>query len=337
MKRTNLILLAIFVLLGSLTVWYLLSKEDEKTTLAGADRRFAVEDVKKIQKIFLADRTGEQVLLERAGDHWIYNGEYKAKPSVVSGLREVIGQMQIKYKPPQAAVDEMIKSLATEGIKVEIYDRDDALIRSYYVGGATPDERGTYMMMADAEQPYVTYLPGWVGNLRFRFSLRGHEWRDLSVFAVQPEAVQSVSLEYPKQRNKSFRLERQEKGFRVEPFYDITPVIDKPVRPGRIESFLDGFRLIGGEAFQNNIPERDSIADLVPFVIIHLEKTNGEEVEVRLHPIVKKGNIDPKTGEPVANYEIERYHADVVSSGDFVMVQHRVFRKILWAYDFFFE
>ena len=64
----------------------------------------------------------------------------------------------------------MVKSLASEGIKVELYDRKGEKIKAYYVGGATPDERGTYMIMENAEEPYVAHIPSWEGNLRFRFN-----------------------------------------------------------------------------------------------------------------------------------------------------------------------
>ncbi|MCB9291126.1 MAG: hypothetical protein H6560_27725 [Lewinellaceae bacterium] len=57
----------------------------------------------------------------------------------------------------------MVESLATEGMKVELYDKDGGLLKAYYVGGSTSDERGTYMIMEGAEQPYVpTFRPGRV-------------------------------------------------------------------------------------------------------------------------------------------------------------------------------
>ena len=119
MNRT-LILLIVFLILGGGTAWYLLNKEDDKTTLAGLDRDFAVENADDIQKIFLADRHGSKVTLQRSGDHWIYNGEHRARPNAIENLLDAITRVQMKYKPPRAAVKPMIESLATEGIKVEI-------------------------------------------------------------------------------------------------------------------------------------------------------------------------------------------------------------------------
>jgi hypothetical protein len=323
MKRTTLFLI-LFSLLGSATAWYVLSKPDDKTSLAGADRRFKVENTDEIYKIFIADRKGEQTTLERKAGFWQYNGKYTANPNVMNTLLDAIGRMEIAYKPPTAAVQNMIKNLATEGIKVEIYNKNNKLLKSYYIGGATADERGTYAILDGAEQPYVVSIPGWEGNLRFRFNLKGDDWRDKTVFAEKAENIQSVTVEYPKNRNKSFRLERNSNSYQVKPFYPITPIINHPYKPGSAERYLEGFRSLGAEAFENENPRRDSVRQLVPFSIITLQNKQGVEKTVRLFPIFTVSN------------QAERYLAEL-STGDFMLVQHLVFAKVLWGYEFFFE
>ena len=323
MKRTTLFLI-IFLLLGAAATWYLLSKPDEKTSLAGADRRFKVENTDDIYKIFLADRRGAKTTLERKDGYWLYNGKYTARPNAMDNLLDAISRVEIQYKPPTAAVKNMITSLATEGIKVEIYNKSNKLLKSYYVGGATADELGTYMIIEGAEQPYVASIPGWVGNLRFRYNLTGDDWRDKTVFGEKFENIQSASVEYPKNRNLSFRLEREGKTYHITPFYETTPLIRRPYKAGSAERYLEGFRSLGAEAFENENPKRDSIQRLVPFSIISLKTTAGKEKMVRLFPLMTDSD------------QVERYLADV-NGTDFMLVQQLVFGKILWGYDFFFE
>ncbi|MCB9291127.1 MAG: hypothetical protein H6560_27730 [Lewinellaceae bacterium] len=62
--------------------------------------------------------------------------------------------------------------------------------------------------------------------------------------------IQSVSIEYPKQRNQSFILEDTPDGYEVRPFYDITPRIRRPFRKGSAEAFLVNFESVGAEAFR---------------------------------------------------------------------------------------
>lgn len=323
MKRTILFFI-LFLLFGGATIWYFLSKPDKKTLQAGADRRFKVENTAEIYKIFIADRKGTRTILERKADFWSYNGKYKARPTAIESILDAIRRIEMKYQPSKAMQKNMIKSLATDGIKVEIYNRQRQLLKSYYIGGATPDERGTYVILDEAEQPYVAHLPGWEGNLRFRFNLKGDEWRDKTIFDENPQQIQSVSIEYPKNKNKSFQLEREKNSYVVKPLYDVTPVINRPMKKGSVAQYLENFNNLGAEAFENDNPKRDSIRQLLPFSIITVKHQTGAIKSVRLFPIFSNSD------------RVERYFADV-NTGDFMLVQQLLFGKVMWGYDFFFE
>ena len=336
MGRT-VVLLILFILLGAGTIWYLGGERSaDKTTLLGADRAFAVENTASIHKIFLADRNGRNTTLERKEDYWIYNQKYRARDNAINNILDAIKRVQIKYKPPQAAVKDMINSLATEGIKVELYGADNKLIKAYYVGGSTADETGTFMIMEGAEQPYVSSIPGWQGNIRFRYNLKGDEWREKSVFMEEAEQIKSVSIEYPRQRSKSFRLEKQDKGYEIRPLFDITSEINAPYKKGSAESFLIGFERLMAEAFINNHEKKDSIRNLIPFAIISLTNLQEETKIVKFFPKYLEGEIDRDTGGFTGKGIVERYYVDC-GNGDFMIAQHRLLKKVLWAYEFFYD
>jgi hypothetical protein len=336
MNKT-LIYLIVFLVLGGLAAWMLMEGEkDEKTSLLGEDRKFAVEDAEEIYKIFIADRNKNKTTLERNGDHWIYNGKYKARPNAMENLLDAITRVQIKYQPPAKAVKHMISSLATEGIKVEIYNKKNDLIKSYYVGGSTSDERGTFMMMAEADQPYVANIPNWSGNIRFRYNLKGDDWRENVVFSAKPEEVKSIFVQYPKQRNKSFRIDKKEGKFAVSPFYGITPKKNQEVSQGKIEQFLINFELVSSRGYDNSNPEKDSISATIPFAKINLEKSNGKTTVLDLYPIMPKQQFDTKTGETIPLGEIENYYA-LLNEEDFIVVSQKIIQNLLWAYDYFYE
>ncbi len=328
-------MLIAFLVLGAGVLWYLYGQGDKKTTLAGVDRQFAVKDTAGIYKIFIADRAGTQTTLERKGNHWVYNGKYTAKPNAIENLLRAIYRVEMKYKAPQNAEQNMIRSLSTEGLKVEIYDAKNQVMKAYYIGGSTADERGTFMMIDGADQPYVAYIPSWEGNLRFRFTLKDEEWRDKTVFSIMPETITYVSVEYPKQREKSFKITKEGETYQVKPFQSITPEIKRPLKTRAIETYLVGFESLQAEAFQNKYEHRDSISSLIPFCTIKVGKDDGTEQEVQLHPIFMSPLYDEKTGKYITTPEVERYYA--VSEDDFLMIQHRVFKKILWAYESFFQ
>ena len=162
------------------------------------------------------------------------------------------------------------------------------------------------------------------------------DWRDKAIFQERLSAIQSVSIEYPKQKNKSFKLVRNGKNFDLMPFYQNTPTINRPLAQGQIEKYLIGYERLVAENFANHYQERDSIVQLLPFSIIRLKTENAEEKVVKLHPILKKS----KTGQILLSDEgtgiVEKYFADV-DGADFMLIQHLVFGKILWGYDNFYS
>ncbi|MBK7936223.1 MAG: hypothetical protein IPJ82_03720 [Lewinellaceae bacterium] len=141
MKRT-LLLAVLFLLLGG-GAWYALNKNAQSGSRNSWDMEFAVPNTGDICKIFLADRNGQTATLERKEGYWLYNGKSRARPTAINSLLETIGKINVWYIPPKAAEKSMINSLAAEGIKVEIYDKDGKKMKSYYVGGVTNDEQGT--------------------------------------------------------------------------------------------------------------------------------------------------------------------------------------------------
>ncbi len=339
MNIRTTILSVIFIIVGAVSYW-LFNSTKEEGTLVGADRDFSVENVATIHKIFLANRADNSTtLLERKGIEWIYNGKHRARPNAIENLLGAISKVQMKYKPPEAAVPNMLQDLATRGIKVELYDQQDELLKVYYIGGGTQDERGTYIMMEDAEQPYVAHLPSWEGNIRFRFNLKGDEWRDRSLFYQKRSEIKSLSVSYPKQREQSFKIERSAgDNYAIKPFYDLQKEQEGLIQADAVKDYLDRFSSIGAEAFRNDYSKQDSVKNTLPFAQFYLELSDGQQHQVSLFPIFPNNlTYDAKLNEyRLGSTAIERYFVDV-NGEDFFIAQHRVLEDVLWGYGFFFK
>lgn len=333
MKKT-LFLLLLFLLIGGAT-YYLTTKKDTKTTILTEQRNFAVADIDEVYKIFLADRNGKSVTLERASNYWKLNGKYRANPNAMQTLLNTIEKVKIKYTPAKAATKNIINDIATNNIKVEIYNKNGVPLKVYYVGGVTNDEFGTHMIMEDTEQPFVTYVPGFEGGLRVRYKPEERDWRDKAVFQERMQNIESVSVEYPKQKNKSFKINRQNGDLNVVPFYENTPKLNKSALRGQIERYLIGYERLVAESFSNEYAKRDSIVQLLPFSIIRLKTKREEEKVVRLHPIIKRAKNGQMILDDNGNTIVEKYFAEV-NGEDLMLIQQLVFGKILWSYESFF-
>jgi Domain of unknown function (DUF4340) len=334
MKKTNLIVLALLAIGGSIGAWYLV--ESKKSNLEGYDFNFAVKDTAAIAKIFLADREGKTVTLTRENSvKWLVGGKYEAQPDMIKTMLETLNQVDLKMRLPRNAVASVVKDIATEGIKVEVYDKKGKTLRVFYVGGSTSDDRGTFMMMENSNEPYVMQIPGFIGMLRPRFLTDEQDWRDRFAFKMPYESIKMVSVEYPNQKSKSFKLMRDGSNFKVEPFYDIVPRINRPVATGMVEAYLQGFAKLGIEGFEAGNPKADSLKQSPVFAKISVTDTHDKTKVLTLHPFVARNESGEVTKSNDGNVHIEHYFVDT-NDGELMAVQHFVFEKVFWAYEAFF-
>jgi hypothetical protein len=335
MKKTNLILVALLAILGSISAWYFATKNND-TSLEGYDFQFAVKDTANIGKIFIADRTGKTATLTRLSvSEWQINGKFKAMPNAINNLLDVVTRIELKYRLPRNAVKTIVQDMASTSKLVKIFDKKGEKMRCYYVGGVDMDGLGTYLMMEGSNEPYPTHIPNFEGSPAIRYFTGEIDWRDRWIFKHSVEDIQEVSIDYPLQQSKSFRVKRDGVAFAVEPLYAVTPRATGAVNKGLVESFLVGFRALGAEGFENEYEKSDSVKSITPFAVVSLTDRVGKTKVLRLHPIVKKDASGIIVKGDNGQALIERYFADT-NEGDLLLVQHFIFQRIFWQYEAFF-
>jgi hypothetical protein len=337
MNKKIIITGIVFVGLASLVFWLSRQKSIDKATLF-PDRDFAVKDTQNVYRIFLADRDGETILLERKEDGWMLNQKYPAFEHTVNMLLSTLAELHVKYIPPRAAVPGLVSDVAANGIKVELYDRKNERMKTFYVGGNTHDDLGTAFIMEGYEQPYIMHLPSLEGGLRSRFRIREQQLISRWIFQQDPDRITRVEMHYPTLRNKSFILEMKGGEADVRPYYPATKPVAGDVLPAAAESFLYGFQKLGAEAILQDKQERDSIMQLIPFCEIKVTDEEGKVSDLQLWPIYDVVVEDAaKFDNPQQEWFVERYYAYSPSKDLFYLIQHHVFGKILWGYENFFD
>lgn len=258
--KKNLIYLVVFVALLVLAIW--LVKRDRNRTLDPTETSFKVADTAAVQRIFMADRQGGTVLLERSAEgNWLVNGKYVARPDMMNVLLETLIRMEIKSPVPKGAMKAVKTNMATSGIKVEIYSGPKAKKELvFYVGSSTVDTRGTYMIKEDADLPYILYIPGWEGYLTPRFFTSEEAWRERILFRLSPEEVQSIAIEYPDTPVYNYSIERLN-----ENSYQLTMgTVSQPFPTAAGAAIWKDLSLLRIEGFENEVPIRDSVITMVP-------------------------------------------------------------------------
>lgn len=335
MKKTLLYLL-VLALIG-VAVWYFVF--NEKNTFANNEAGFQVKDTAAIAKIFLADRKGKQILLERKGSVWMLNGVYPAIEQPVKTLLTTLNRQVTQYPVPQNAYDNVIKMMAGEAVKVELYDKDGDKILVFYVVGEANNNAGSYMLMEGSEMPYLVQIPGFEGYLSGRYSTAIEDWRDRTVFDVPEEELKTASVTYPEEPLNNFTLKRIAAD-NIEVAVDKALMTGKPLNKRRAGVYSRFFAKVYSEGYINGTLHLDSVIKSVPkYCGIDVTSVKGvtAHADVYWMPINKrsKNMLTPFPG--IDNrFDADRFYAVINNFKDTVIIQRETFDKIFRkAYEFY--
>lgn len=342
--KKNKIGLIIVIILAALAVILVVS--DKNSTLWAKDSEFAVKDTANIVKIYMVDKNNQSVLFERQGNEWLLNGHLKAHQKNTSMLLKTIKSLDVEYPVSKKSYNNVIKLMAGSSVKVEIYKDDYYInigqiklfkhvnkVRVFYVGAATADNMGTYMLKEGSDRPYVVSMPGFRGFVSARFTTNEIDWESHTIFRIHYDKIQEVSVERTDSPDRSFRIRKLDKGYEIMATNSrqIIPIYDTVA----LYTFLDGFKNINFEALIHDMPQRkiDSLLKSTPVHIINITETNGEKHELKTYKMPMGPNQEALYGfEP--EYDLDRMYAWY--EGRMLMVQYFTFDKITRPIEFFY-
>jgi hypothetical protein len=280
-RNKNIALGALVAIVIGIAVALVVSQK--KTTLSADSKDFKIEDTASIYAIKISDKTGQTSLLERKSPNtWMVNKKWKAGKREVDLLLKTMRLVEVKAPMPLKARNDQIRILAANSIEVQAMDKDGDIIKTYYVGGPTPDQLGTVMLVKGAPEPMVTHLPGFNGYLTPRYPFLEREWRSSDVFNLDPSGIRQVSITYSGDPSASFVLDVKGEDFILtDPSGKRPPV---KLSPRQSKGYLAGFRNINWELFPDFSKEqKDSILALTPAAIVKVKTTGGDVPTLTLY------------------------------------------------------
>ena len=184
---------------------------------------FAIADTAAVDKIFIADKDGNQALLERSsGRYWKLNGTHLARKDAVDLLLKTFLRARVQRPVPQGELSTVNRLLAGRGKKVEIYQGGETPVKIWYIGTSTQNHTGTYMVLADAngqlaEEPFIVHMEGFTGFLSTRFFTDEREWRYTGMFDYPGNSLRRVEVELTEAGGRLYAMEVDSVGtLRVE-------------------------------------------------------------------------------------------------------------------------
>ena len=239
----------VFLGLAGLAAFVLMGRNSN--TIGGSNSDFKLQNPEEVSRIFIGDRDNNSVNLTKQSDGtWLVNDKYTARQGAIDLLFETATKIGVRDVVADAAVPTVYKEFQEKGIFARFYDKKGKIVKAYQIGDKTGDGLGTNMMMEGAEQPFIVHIPIWEGHLTPRFMTNEKDWRDRAVFNIKPDDIESVSVEYQNQRLHSFSLTRNGSEFSIEPFYNTTPKINKPINQAAAQQYFTKFANIKAEAIK---------------------------------------------------------------------------------------
>lgn len=337
--RKTILYIVILAILGFGVYWFLFA-ERNNSPFPKSEAGFTIKDTADIYKVFLTDRSGHSILLERTPKGWTVNKQFAAIPGPVNRLLGTMYEQEPQYPVAEKSYNAIIKSLAGKGIKVEVYNKAGEAIRVFYVGNEVLDFQGTFMMMEGATKPYVVQVPGQQGYLTPRYSTNLADWRERIVFNLEPAEIKEVRVTYAEEPLNSFTV----KNVNNRPIVTTDPALmkDKEQNSRRATAFLKFFGDINSEGYINGVPGLDStIRSTQLRCTIEVTAASGlqQRVDIYWKPINRRSkNLTTSDPDIPDQYDADRFYAVLHNTKDTALVQRGTFDKILRkGYEFFEE
>ena len=314
MPKKQLFYLSLILTMAAL-IWVL--SNDEKSTIT-LENNFAISDTASISKIFIADRNGITITLNRNNDNWLINNKYLVRKDAIETILSTISQIKIQRPVSKNAFDNVVKNLATTGVKIEIYTNNETPIKTYTIGSSTSNHLGTYMFLAGSEMPFVVHIPSFNGFLSPRYGIQGNkisenDWRTTNIFSLKSEKISRITVNHILFPEKSFTLITNSmtllNNFGNEVNFNQEKVLQ----------LLDSFNKLNCESYKDD-------KDKIEFATLKHELIVNNDT-LRTYLI---GSDLVKSKEE--NFTVKRMFA-TLNNGELMLIQDYVFNKVLITID----
>lgn len=331
--------IVIFLLAGGLAffAWYLGGSKGNSQLSDEALSDFAVNDTASIDKLILTDTEGSAgIELIRTAEGWTDKDGDCIQQHLVDLILKTIKHVKVKSLVPKETIETVNKNLTAHHKKMDIYLKGE-LIKTWYIGSATPDHYGTYMLLKDPEkgkspEPFIMHMPNEHGSLTSRFITNPLEFECTGVFNYDPLDIKMIDLQIPDSMHLSFKIiANNENNFSL--FNNGKPVDEFDT--SKVRTYILFYKKAHFESHNTLLSPKqvDSLKAEVPFYTIEVQAKSGTSNKVLFY---RKRFLEPRVGydgEPLI-YDQDRVWV-VLNDGRLVVGQYHTFNKHMRTIRFF--
>ncbi|MBA4239458.1 MAG: hypothetical protein C0448_01940 [Sphingobacteriaceae bacterium] len=336
MKKSTIIILTVLIALAGLSI-YIYKSKGKTSTIDKEASSFKYKDTASIDKIFLADKDGGQVLVEKKEGRWILNGKHNVRPDVIELLLYTIASVEVRSPVSKNGKNSVIKIMSSKSTKIEIYSKGEK-VKQYFVGHPTQDHFGTYMILTNLEtgenyeEPFITHIPGFDGFLSTRYNTAEIDWRDRLLINYRPPQIKQIKLELHEMPDSSFIIDL----FSMQRFGLKTKKGSLPYDEASMKQYIAYFQNVNCEFV---LDKKDRLVDslsksAVPFATLTITDRNEKN---NVCEFFHKHVVPGKNEEYGINYKYDpdRLFVKYNDGKEYGVAQFYVFGKILQTYRYF--
>lgn len=337
MKKSSIIVIAFLIALAGFSI-YVYKTKGKTSTINKEASDFKFKDTAAIDKIFLADKDGKQVLLERKSNGWEVDGKYHVRPDVIELLLYTIKSVEVKSPVSKKARRSVLKIMSSKSTKIEVYSKGEK-VKQYFVGHPTQDHTGTFMILTNLEtgenyeDPFITHIPGFDGFLSTRYNTENIDWRDRIIVNYKAPQIKQIKMELHEIKDSSFVIDlfsMQRFGLKTNKGNFLKFDED------RMKQYIAYFQNLNCEIV---LDEKDRLVDslnksAVPFAKLTItDRNNANNVCEFYH----KQSVASKNEQYGIDYKYDpdRLFVKYNNGKAFGVAQYYVFGKILQTYQYF--
>ena len=336
-NKSSLIVITLLTILCAVS-FYLYKNKTSGSTVDKDARNFKIEDTASVTKIFMADKNGQSITLERTKNGWITPGKYQCRADAINLLLYTMKMLDVKSPVSKNAKPGVIKLMIGRSIKVQAFHNDE-LIKQYYVGHENMENDATYMIltnldnMENYEEPFLMCIPGFNGYLSSRYILNEDDWRDRMIINYAPPQLKTIKLDFSENQDSSFVIHlKSTTNFELQKLNGTPLVFDEL----KMKQYLAYFQNISYERLLNNVNKKlaDSVQNAIPFLKMSITNANNVTEEFSFVNKHTTAALNQKYG---VNYKYDPDRLFVVkkSNKEVSVIQYYVFGKIIQTYSYF--
>lgn len=328
MKNLKLyIVLAVLIIVAGI---FYFSNNKGTLNLRVAD--FSVDQYKDITKIEIISPQ-EKLRLELINNQWKVNNKYWATQKYVENLLLALNRLTILSPVSKAEKEQVANILRADGLLVKVY-KNRRTIKEFYVSKPSMNKKKTYMMMEKSSEPFIVNIPAFRGLLAELFITDENNWRNKTIFDYEPQNIQSIKVEYPQEKKKSFQVINYNDGtFAIQNLAKKKFIKDFNVE--KVARYFTYYQHIVFEQVAGHLTKFtiDSVLNSTPYCIITVKDETDEENKVTVYRKPSEKKYD-EFGQEI-KFDYDRAYASFNHNKELIIIQYYIFDPLFKEIDYF--